>query len=642
MQRWRHGLGAVLALALVALTLVPATAASAADADDLCTPQIHYMAQTCRVPTKTVDNTVSGYADLMLRWDASHTHISGTICIHDTLSNGAGVVVNLRALRASNVAGDAAFDIGYWRDGTADCNRPVSFAASEPMLEISFRYGDSRSGCPLYGISPGPLIPYCYAGTTDLKPVADRRLDMAPFIGGGYLTNGCTTGFVVDGLGNRRFVVSAAHCNFGRDVFEPRGQLGTLSTARTDHDIALIETTEFHQGFGMIFDGPTVNDSTNDSVGFYKQVTGTRFLTSTDLSSLSLCTSGATSGVHCGYVLQNIDVDRKIDGVVHDHMEVARKNNDHQCVQKGDSGGPVFVTDGSLGVKAVGIISATSEDADYCWLDFQDFGTIMNDFGVVPSTRTPTGGHDITSDGDVDVVAIRPSDGYLARWPGNGKGGFDRLQNDLGPGWGSYRDLAEGDVNGDGFMDLVAIRASDGYLARWDGNGAGGFNYIGTVGGGWNSYTNLVSADINGDGKTDLMAIRTSDGMLARWLGNGSGGFSYMGSDLGPGWGAYTSLAAGDINGDFKPDLVAIRSSDGHLARWYGNGNSGFTYAGNAPYLWGGYRDLVIGDYNADGKGDLLAVRPGGVLERYFGDGAGAFTYQSDVGPGWDAYRDLQ
>lgn len=649
-RRWGKVVGAALALALVGVTLVQPSPAGAIPQNGECTPKIHYMAQNCQITMYTSYGTggaskVAGYADLSLRWDAAHTHINGSICIHDTLSNNAGIVVNLRALRASNPSGDLEINIGYWHDGASDCARAVAFTAPESILELTFKYGDSYSSCPLAGISPAPFYPYCSTHTLYMDPVADRMLDMAPFIGGGYV-QGCTTGFAVDGLGDsRKYLVSAEHCGFGAYVYTARGtRVGTASSnfRRVDHDIALIETSNDGQGFGMIFDGPVIADN---SIAFYKQVTGVRYLSAGDVGSLSLCTSGAKSGVHCGYVLNAIELPDVYDSrynMHHSGLESATKPNDGQCVQTGDSGGPVFVTDGSLGVRAVGIISGLNETSQTCTVFFQDFRTITADFAVVPSTRTPIGGHDITSDGNVDVVAIRPSDGYLARWPGNGKGGFGYLQGDLGPGWGSYRDLAEGDINNDGRMDLLAIRSSDGLLGRWLGNGSGGFSYMGNdLGPGWGAYTNLVAGDINGDGKTDLMAIRTSDGYLARWSGNGSGGFSYMGNDLGPGWGAYTSLASGDINGDFKPDLLAIRSSDGHLARWYGNGSGGFSYSGDVGPYWGGYTNLVIGDFNADGRGDLVAVRPGGVLERWFGDGDGTFTYQSDVGQGWGSYRDL-
>ena len=85
-----------------------------------------------------------------------------------------------------------------------------------------------------------------------------------------------------------------------------------------------------------------------------------------------------------------------------------------------------------------------------------------------------------------------------------------------------------GDFNSDGAADLVATNAVDGTLARWWGDGAGGFTYAGTWGPGWNGYNNFTAAVITGDGKVDLVAVSATDGALARWSGNGAGGFTFI------------------------------------------------------------------------------------------------------------------
>jgi hypothetical protein len=202
--------------------------------------------------------------------------------------------------------------------------------------------------------------------------------------------------------------------------------------------------------------------------------------------------------------------------------------------------------------------------------------------------------NDYTRDGVSDLVAIRNGDGCIARWRGNGNGGLDYF-GDYGCGWDSYTELTSvGDINNDGVGDVVAVRKSDGCLGRWKGNGNGGLDYIGDYGCGWNNYTELTGVgDINKDGVGDLVAVRKSDGCIARWKGNGNGGLDYIG-DYGCGWGNYTSLAGmGDLTRDNVGDLVGVRKSDGCIARWRGNGNGGLDYMGDYGCGWGSYSQLT-------------------------------------------------
>lgn len=217
--------------------------------------------------------------------------------------------------------------------------------------------------------------------------------------------------------------------------------------------------------------------------------------------------------------------------------------------------------------------------------------------------------NDYNRDGVSDIVGYYVPNGCLYRFDGRTNGTVGGPQF-VGCGWEQYSHIqAVGDVTGDGNGDLIGVRNSDGYLARWRGNGSGGFTWAGTHGGGWNNYFKYAGVgDITRDGIPDLVAVRQSDGCLARWKGNRSFGFTYIG-DYGCGWGSYTSLeGVGDVNGDAVGDLVAIRTSDGCPAVWYGNGNGGLDYHHDFTAYCGQpwSRQIVgLGDLNGDGNGDL-------------------------------------
>ena len=72
---------------------------------------------------------------------------------------------------------------------------------------------------------------------------------------------------------------------------------------------------------------------------------------------------------------------------------------------------------------------------------------------------------------------------------------------------------------------------------------------------------------------------------------------------------AWVPMAAGDFNGDGKPDLVWRNSTSGRVIVWYMNGA---TLTGTAV-LWpatnvtdSAWVPMAAGDFNADGKPDLV------------------------------------
>ena len=100
----------------------------------------------------------------------------------------------------------------------------------------------------------------------------------------------------------------------------------------------------------------------------------------------------------------------------------------------------------------------------------------------------------------------------------------------------------------------IARAKVPGYTANFYGN----FALASTPGAG--SYPFFVAAaDVNGDGKPDLIAVNAGDNTLTVLTNNGTGGFVPASS---PPAGTYPlALVAADVNGDGKPDLIAVNYS---------------------------------------------------------------------------------
>jgi hypothetical protein len=174
---------------------------------------------------------------------------------------------------------------------------------------------------------------------------------------------------------------------------------------------------------------------------------------------------------------------------------------------------------------------------------------------------------DVNGDRCNDVL-VRVGDQLRAYRPGCGKiVSASSPYTLIGSGWGQYNVLTSpGDVNGDGYQDLVARQASTGDMYFYAGTADHRLKSRVKIGTNWKTYTKIVGAgDLNGDGRGDLLGIDAA-GALWRYYGTASGAVAPR-VQLATGWGGYTSVVGlGDISGDGKPELVG-RTGDGRLYR---------------------------------------------------------------------------
>jgi len=197
---------------------------------------------------------------------------------------------------------------------------------------------------------------------------------------------------------------------------------------------------------------------------------------------------------------------------------------------------------------------------------------------------------DVNGDGKLDIVVSNwcinntvpcPS-GAVAVLLGNGDGTF-RVPTTYSSGGVYSTDVAIGDLNGDGKPDIVVVNCGNaannhcigagGNAGVLIGNGDGTFQQVQSIplGGGGFGAIAVAIADINADGKLDIIVAGdcTSGGCGGVLLGNGDGTFQPEIAFDSAGLIAF-SLAIGDVNGDGRPDIVAVGSSTANV-KWYEN-----------------------------------------------------------------------
>ncbi|MBA4099030.1 MAG: hypothetical protein C0484_19985 [Rhodospirillum sp.] len=269
-----------------------------------------------------------------------------------------------------------------------------------------------------------------------------------------------------------------------------------------------------------------------------------------------------------------------------------------------------------------------------------------------------------------------------------GTNGFRLIGVDAGDYSGGSVSSA-GDVNGDGFADLIvgalgAQRSEETFpegesyvvfgKASWAGtpsldlatlDGTNGFRLIGIDDGDLSGASVSSAGDVNGDGFADLIVgARNGEGESyvvfgkASWAGtpsvelatlNGTNGFTLIGIDDGDRSGGSVS-SAGDVNGDGFADLIIGASGAESAGGAYGEGESYVVFGGNftgaVTHLGIAGDDTLTGTAAAEtfvgGTGNDTMIGNGGADA--FQGGAGDDTIQvstldfllADGGSGFD------
>ena len=234
----------------------------------------------------------------------------------------------------------------------------------------------------------------------------------------------------------------------------------------------------------------------------------------------------------------------------------------------------------------------------------------------------------LTGGGAADLLV--PSNQTVVAYLGNGGGGFTQASTTSTPGGGF---LAVGDFNHDGKLDF----ATSGNLLAL-GNGDGTFQTPVTFAPDLYGLTNIAAGDLNGDGWTDLVVTQDTDSFIYVLLNNQQGGFTVTKIVAKDGESLIdpTQIVLADLNGDGNLDIVT-GSSYGGVAIYLGDGKGNFTYSAQLviPTGVGGGSVVWVSDVNGDGIPDLVVTQAEiGTVGVFLGKGDGTFHTPYYVGAG--------
>jgi hypothetical protein len=226
---------------------------------------------------------------------------------------------------------------------------------------------------------------------------------------------------------------------------------------------------------------------------------------------------------------------------------------------------------------------------------------------------------DLDGDGDLDLVTASSSVPEIRVFLNDGTGTFS-----AGPVLGAQMvsagaRVALGDVDGDGDLDIVRApyNLATTCVYRNDGTGSFADTGIALPTGPWLAIT---AGDLDGDGAADLVLSQTGAGARVL-LNDGTGVFTDSGQSLGSG-----GQTAGLGNIDADGDLDVAVGSGSAMSLYRNDGTGLFSYTGQSlgtGLLFG----VAFGDLDGDGDTDVAGAFEGGGGRAFLNDGSGAFTY---------------
>lgn len=273
---------------------------------------------------------------------------------------------------------------------------------------------------------------------------------------------------------------------------------------------------------------------------------------------------------------------------------------------------------------------------------------------------------DVNRDGHLDLAVADHCQGVFV-FLGDGLGGWKKVTEAFNPAaaleeakkgdvnvFRGAEDLDLGDVNEDGFLDIVATGSDRGGFTVYLGDGSGqswtessnnNADGLPSVGdpevedgqqGGW--AQDLLLKDINGDGHLDVVASYFAGPRV--WLGDGKAQWRSASEGLPHPimGGIYQRLAVADLDADGRLDLVVANEINGvQMFLQQPNGSWRMT-PDPLPALQGGAQAVAVGDLNGDGYLDLVV---GGTLGQEPTATRGLFVLLGDGKGNWKEAKEI-
>jgi hypothetical protein len=213
---------------------------------------------------------------------------------------------------------------------------------------------------------------------------------------------------------------------------------------------------------------------------------------------------------------------------------------------------------------------------------------------------------DVNGDGQLDLVTSNPNFNTVSVLLGQGGGTFGSKRDYNSRNFPTGVQL--GDLNGDGRLDIVSANSANGFntVTVHFGQAGGLFgpeiDYLAGT-----NPTDVALGDVNGDGRLDIVTVSNGAGIASVLLGQAGG--SFMARTDYPTGANPGRVTLGDVNGDGRLDIVTANFSN-TTSVLLGQHNGGFGPKVDYPVGTAVY-GVALGDVNGDGRLDIATANAG-------------------------------
>jgi len=219
---------------------------------------------------------------------------------------------------------------------------------------------------------------------------------------------------------------------------------------------------------------------------------------------------------------------------------------------------------------------------------------------------------DVNHDGKPDILVADTASETLTVLLGDGSGHFRPAPGAACPTGRAPNDIAVGDFNNDGNIDLVIANTETPNLTILLGDGKGGFKPAPHSPFATTSHPHVhgvAVADFNSDGKLDVVTDSWGNNQIIMLFGDGAGALELPGRRFDTGRRPYQRLRTADLNRDGKADVITTDLDQNAVSILLGDGKGGLHDAPGSPFVAGIYPWAVaVDDLNGDGNADLVIL----------------------------------
>jgi hypothetical protein len=233
---------------------------------------------------------------------------------------------------------------------------------------------------------------------------------------------------------------------------------------------------------------------------------------------------------------------------------------------------------------------------------------------------------DLDGDLDLDIIACSGEvNGRVTCYLNNGGSPVSWSAQNVDTNWGEAWEIAAGDIDSDGNMDIIGTSMTGDSVVWWRNDGMSPISWSRkSVDAAVDGAHSVRAKDIDGDGNIDLVGCGTTSRQVDWWKNGGDDPITWTKYNIDNSFTGWRSVRIGDIDNDGDQDVCA--SSWNRRVEWWSND-------GGDPIVWtpqiidltlANVHQIQVADMNGDGRLDIIGSSYGGSTIAWWENGGGS------------------